>query len=184
MPKAPAARRSGILRRGFTLIEIMIAMSIATVASMALMSIFVMVARFVQQGFTETRHRFETSIALEEMTRTLNHAYTMAAQVASYRPVIAADSKSVTFSVPAEGGGADRFRYRYNAGAKRIEYEQMGGGGGFASVNTRPFLTQVRDFFVVNQQGIFSLVITVEQDLGRNGLKRFTMVGRALPRNL
>lgn len=170
-------------RRAMTMVEIMIASAIAVTASAAVMSVFIMTSRFFNQGFTETRIMHQTSLAVEQLSRTLNHAYRPDAMQPSYRPIIAGDGEMIEFSVPLDNGFVERRRVRFNEAEGTLHHEASVGGG-FQDRTDGPILEDVTDFAIRNQEGILSFVITTRVNLARDGEKQFTMVGRALPRNL
>lgn len=174
-------RRSRI---AMTLVEVMIASSIAAATSMAIVSSFTLASRFLAQGFVETRLLNNSSLAVEKISRSLNSAYRLDAIEADRRPVISADRRSIEFTVPLDNGAVERQRIRYDSGDREIAHERQDGTGNFADITERKFLRNVDDFFIANQEGLLSFVITVRVDMGRNGEKQFSMVGRALPRNL
>ena len=118
------------------------------------------------------------------MTRTLNHAYRTDATNPANAFAIAGDFKSIQFTLPLDGGGSDRLRYRFDETNQALLYERQQAGGGFSQIGVDPLVDHVSEFFVENQEGILSLVMTLRVNMNRNGDKQYTMVGRALPRNL
>lgn len=172
--------------RAMSLIEVMIASGISVAVSAGIVTLFTLVSTFTRQGFAETRQFNDTTIAIETMSRVLNHAYRLDASPASLGYVIAADNQSVTFTVPTDDPQVNEVRrFRFDPDADSLHYEiQASGGGAFAEVGGTELLTDVDDFFIANQEGILSFVISVYVDMGVNGEKRYTMVGRALPRNI
>lgn len=174
------ARRASF---GFTMVEVMIASTISTMASISLIVLFTMSARFIAQAATETRILSKTSMSLEIMTRAINHGYRIETAVAANRPSISADKQTFTFTIPLDGGGDETRRLRFNEPTGEIFYER-GGGGNFVNMRQGALMEDVVQFYVENQEGIFSIVLVVEVDMGRQGIKRYSMVGRALPRNL
>ncbi len=171
-------------RLGFSLIEMTIASAISAVASVGVMAVFVLGARFVVQGTTESRILSRGALTLESMTRTLNHAYRPDALVAANRPVIDASRSMITFTLPLANGTDEVQRFRFAGNDREIFYESQGPAGDWTSMTQRQFLPDVEDFFVENQEGILSLVLSMRVDMTRNGEKRYTLIGRALPRNL
>jgi len=170
-------------RRGFSLIEIMIASAISAVASIAMVTIFITCSRFISQGFTETRLTANSSLAHEQISRDLNMAYRNTAILAANRPVITPDNRTVTYAVPF-GGGSQQRRFRYDSGERELHYEVN--TGAWADMYNKPFLRDVDEFRVYseNTEGFISYMIRMEVNLGLDGIKRYTLVGRALPRNL
>lgn len=161
-----------------------IASAISVVASIGVMSVFVLGARFIVQGSAETRLLSRGSLTLESMTRTLNHAYRPDALVAGNRPVIDPSKTMITFTLPLANGTDEAQRFRFVSADREIYYERQGPSGNWTSMTQRKFLPDVEDFFIENQEGILSLVLSMSVDLASNGEKRYTLIGRALPRNL
>ncbi len=174
---------SGRSRAGMTLVEVVIAGAISTVVVAMLVGTYTLSARFSAQGFTETRLIHQSVMAIEKMTRTLNHACRSDSANPAYAFTIAPDFRSIDFTVPVEGG-FERLRYRFDEQSQAVVQERQQAGGGFAQIGTDPLAENVGEFFVENQEGILSLVMTLQVNMNRNGKKQYTMVGRALPRNL
>ncbi len=175
-------------QRAFSLIEIMIASSISAVASIAMVTIFITCSRFISQGFTETRLTANASLAHEQISRDLNMAYRNTAILATNRPVISNSNQTVSYAVPFNGGSQQR-RFRFDTGASELHYEVNNGtpaSPSWADVFNKPFLRDVDNFRVYseNTEGFISYMIRMEVDMGLDGIKRYSLVGRALPRNL
>jgi type II secretory pathway component PulJ len=172
--------------QGMTLTEVMIASGISVVVSVGIMTLFTLVSTFTRQGFAETRQFNQTTIAIETMSRILNHAYRADASPASLGYTIANDNQSIQFTVPTDDPGVNEVRrFRFDPDADTLHYEiQAAGGGQFSEAGGTELLDDVDDFFIANQEGILSFVISVYVDMGVSGEKRYTMVGRALPRNI
>lgn len=170
-------------RQGTTLVETMIVSGLSVVVVAGVVSIFSMVSSFTKQGFTETRMLNQGSVAIEIMSRTLNHAFRMDAAESSFAPVIASENQSIEFTVPVTSTTNQRRRFRFDPDTETLHHEVQVNGN-FQEFSGDRLLGNVDDFYITNQEGILSFVIGLHVDLGVNGDKRYTLVGRALPRNL
>jgi len=189
-------------RRGFTLVEVMIAGGVAAVAGIGMMSIFVITSRFVGEGFTEARIVSNSAIAIEKMSRDLTASFRNDAVAVANRPNME-DNNLVEFSLPLEDGSVERRRFRFAADTNTLEYEVQGDDDDWSSISQRSFLRDVDSFWVsdpapdaaaesaTGSEGFISFVVTVRVDMGSSGgateysqgIKRYSMVGRVLPRN-
>lgn len=170
-------------RRGMTLAEVMIASGISVAVSAGIFTLYNLVSTFTRQGFAETQQFNETTLAIETMSRILNHAYRLDASPASLGYVVAGDNQSITFTVPTGPSTNEVRRFRFDPDTDTLHYE-IQNDGNFEEYSGTELLENVNDFFIANQEGILSFVIGVYVDMGVNGEKRYTMVGRALPRNI
>jgi hypothetical protein len=170
-------------KRGMTLIEVVIASGLSVVVGAGIFAVLNMVSTFTRQGFAETRQLNQTAVAIETISRILNHAYRMDASTGSFAPVIAADNRMITFTIPVGPSTNERRRFRFDEDANTLHYE-VENAGVFSEFSGAELLDDVDEFSIINQEGIMSFVIGVFVDMGVNGEKRYTMVGRALPRNI
>ena len=168
---------------GFSLLETVIAASVSAMAMLALVELNVLASRFTSEGFREAMILNQATSAIEQMTRRLNHAYRLDADPITNAFAIQNSYETIEFSVP-NGSGTSRERYRFNSGDNTLRWERQGGGGGFAQVGNDIFLENVEEFSVDNQEGIISLVLRLRIDSPRSDDKQYTLVGRALPRNI
>jgi type II secretory pathway pseudopilin PulG len=175
-------RRRG---KGFTYVEVLIATTIASIASIGLFSVFLMSSRFIAQGFTENRITFNASLAVERISRSLNSAFRLNAVNQANIPSVSGDNQTVTFTMPLAGGGTTQRRFRYNAADDTLRHE-VNNGGVWSDVSGRPLLSDVEDFFALmeNTEGFITFTITMRARMPLTEDKVFTMVGRALPRNI
>jgi hypothetical protein len=139
--------------------------------------------RFLVEGFREAQMLGEAHQAIESMTRQINRAYRLDASNPARAYTIAGDYRTIEFSVPDGGGGALRERYTFDAGNESVAHERDTGGG-FVQVGDEPLLDNVDDFSIDNQEGIISLVVRLRIPIPRYGDKQYTLIGRALPRNI
>jgi type II secretory pathway pseudopilin PulG len=170
--------------RGLTLIETVIAAGLSVIVAAGIYTTLNLISSFTRQGFTETRLVNRTAIAIEQISRTLNHAYRPDSAVAANRPVIAPDNQSILFTIPLTPFTNQRRQLRFDDAASTLHYERQLSDGTFVEISGTSLLTGVEGFFITNQEGILSFVVTVSADLGVAGEKRYTLVGRSLPRNL
>ena len=161
----------------------MIATTIAAVASMAMVSIFMMSSQYVAQGYNETRILNNASVAVENMTREINLAFKASAILASNRPTVSNNSETFTFTVPV-GLVTSQRRFRYDNVAKILHFE-VNNGGVWQDRANKVFLRDVDSFkiFMGGLQGFVSFEMIVKITMQGTD-KRFTMVGRAMPRNI
>lgn len=192
-------------RRGFTLVEVMVAGGVAAVAGIGMMSIFVITSRFVGEGFTEARIVSNASIAIEKMSRDLTASFRNDAVTEANRPDME-DNNLLEFSLPLEDGTVERRRFRFDSATNTLAYEVQGDDDDWTSISEKPFLRDVDSFWVsdptpttdeeateseAGSEGFISFVVTVRVDMGSSGgateysqgVKRYSMVGRVLPRN-
>lgn len=189
-------------RCGFTLVEVMIASGVAAIAGIGMMSIFVITSRFVGEGFTEARIVSNSAIAIEKMSRDLTSSFRNDAVNADHAPSME-DNNLIEFSLPMEDGTVERRRFRFAADTNTLAYEVQGDDDDWSSISQRPFLRDVDSFWVsdpapdaasesaTGSEGFISFVVTVRMDMGSSGgaseysqgIKRYSMVGRVLPRN-
>lgn len=180
-------------RRGFTLVEILIASSVAAVASAAMMSIFLLTSRFAGEGFTEARIVSNAAVAIEKMSRDLTTSFRQDAAVVANRPLIQDSGETIVFSIPLEDNTVSRRRFRFEDSDGTLQYEILDDSGDWVPLTQKVFLRDVDSFLVDNNgtEGFVSFVITVRVDMGSSGgageysqgVKRYSMVGRVLPRN-
>jgi Tfp pilus assembly protein PilV len=172
-------------RRGVTMVEVIIASAISLVSMVALVSIYNMASRFSAEGMREAILLNQCSQAIEGMTRRLNAAYRLDAETTAYQFSIQDNYSTIEFSFPDSATGSVlRERYRYDAVNDELLHERRNSGGTFVQVGGRPLLKNVAEFAVDNQEGILSLVIRLEFAHNYYGTKRYTLIGRALPRNI
>jgi Tfp pilus assembly protein PilV len=173
-PFRKARRQSGV-----TLVEIMVASTVSFLAMTALVIIFVMARRTLQESFWENILRARTAVFMEQARQLLTFAYAYNAIVATNQPVFNSTS-SVTFKTPdSDASGADETYTLFHSGDK-VRLTKNGA--------TTDLLDHVSDFHVAQQEGLITLMVTVDATFseGSRGMvrKQFTMVGRALPRNM
>jgi prepilin-type N-terminal cleavage/methylation domain-containing protein len=171
-------------RRGFSLAEVMIASAISAVAMGALVSINMLTQRFLVEGFREAQMLTEAHNAIATMTRQINRAYRLDASDASNAFTISGDYRTFEFSAPDGAGGTVRDRFRLDAQNQQVRHERRNGDGNFLMLGSQPLLNNVDEFAVDNQEGIISLVVRLKIPIPRYGDKQYTLIGRALPRNI
>jgi len=179
-PLRPRSRR-----RGFSLIEVLIATAISSAAMIGLVSMLVLCTRFLKEGFWENRLRSQAAGFVEECKQVLTCAYRNDAVIQAHRPTINADKSSIAFTTP-DDDGAPGLIERYVLGRTASV------GSGNRVVLTKngsviASLGNVADFHVENHEGVLALVLTVDYDFvagNRETRKQFTITARALPRNM
>jgi type II secretory pathway component PulJ len=168
-----------------TLVEVIIASSISALTLFALVQTYVMVSRFSAEGMREVILLSDGSMVIDQMSRRLNGAYRLDAETASLQFQIQGSFTTIEFSVPDEATSSDfRERFRYDSTNDRILWERRNGSGTFVQVGTEPLLDNVAEFSIDNQEGILSMVVRLEFAHNYYGTKRYTLIGRALPRNI
>ncbi|HUT24750.1 MAG TPA: prepilin-type N-terminal cleavage/methylation domain-containing protein [Sumerlaeia bacterium] len=182
---SPLALRSCPRRRGFSLVEVVVATAISSVAMIALASVVVLCTRFLKEGFWENRLRSQAAGFVEECKQALTFAYRNDAIIQANRPTINAGKNSVAFTTPDDGGApglVDRYVLgRTGSGGTGDRVELIKNGSVIAS------LGNVADFNVENHEGVLAFVLTVDYSFvagNRETRKQFTITGRALPRNM
>ena len=169
-------------QRGMTIVELIVAVSISTVAMISLVILVMMCQRSMREGFTENRLRAEGSLFLEKVKKELTFSYRHDAVDATNRPTISSSSDSITFFTPDTTGddAEESFNLALDSGdSSKLVLTRNG-----SEFET---LSNVSRFHVDSQEGLLTLMITIDRDLNmgsRSAHKQFTLVGRALPRNM
>jgi uncharacterized protein (UPF0333 family) len=154
---------------GTTLIETVIVAGLSVVVAAGIYTTFNLISSFTKQGFTETRLINRTSIAIENISRTLNHAYRPDSDVAANRPVIANGQSVDRLHDPDQCVHESATAAALRQATSTLHHERQLPDGSFVEISGASLLTDVESFFITNQEGILSFVVTVSADLGAPG---------------
>jgi hypothetical protein len=167
------------LGRAVTLVEVVIATAITSVAMMALIMLVVMCMKFMQEGFWENQLRSEGAFFLERTRMLLTFAYRPDAIDLNLVPVVSDTKDSIIFFTPDSDGDDFPEGYALFRQGSQLMLARNG--------VEEEILGRVFDFHVDMQEGMVSMMVTIRASFSlgsRQADKRFTLVARALPRNM
>ena len=188
-------------RRGFTLVELVVAVNLSVLVMVGFFIIITMARQFLEEGFIENLQRTRADLFLEHTRQALTFSYGWDADLPSNRPVIteSAYGTSVHFSTPddTEDGAPERYAMYQrdmheepgNPSSPRVE--DIDGNYELELVlekNGADFqrLGHVTVFDTKQVKGEYAVVVTARRNIGlgrRHAEKLFTTITRALPRN-
>lgn len=168
--------------KGLTFIETMIAMSISAFAITALVAVIIMVNSSMREGIWENNLRSEGSLFMEKVKQSITFSFRNDALESTLRPVIATSKDSIAFFTPDDDN--DGVEESYFIGFNDSIATQLIIRRNGTTIET---LDNVTDFNVDSQEALVTFMITLSRNVNmgsRSAAKQFTLVGRALPRNM
>ena len=167
------------------MIEILIASSIALMAMSALFSLNILIQRFIVEAAGDGLVMEKAAQAIDAMTREINSSYRLDA--VDQTRVFSIQNSNQTFEYSTGTGAAlTRKRFRFDSANNKI-IQEIKIAGAWTATSTQPIANNIASFSVENPDstnGIITLVVKGKITVARYKDRQFTLIGRALPRNL